>query len=101
MSTITIKDGNQIYYKEWGSGHPQPAPLDRRRLGGHPPRRRSPPETGPPDRRRGGQATRGTPGVGAAPGTPSLAPAEGDLGQPSGPPPRTDPAGRHSVIFLA
>jgi hypothetical protein len=36
-----------------------------------------------------------------SPGTPSLAPAEGDLGQPSGPPPRADPAGRHGVISLA
>jgi nucleoside-diphosphate-sugar epimerase len=58
-------------------------------------------EAGPPDRRRGGQAATGTPGVGAGPGPPAVALAEGDLVRPSGSPPRTHPAGRPNVIFFA
>src|SRR5262249_42828101 len=79
--------------------HPQPAPPDRRGLGGRPPRRRSARETGPPDRRRGGQAARGAPGVGAGPGTPTVALAAGVFGELAGRPPRPAPLGRHSVIF--
>jgi len=50
--------------------------------------------------RRGGQAARGTPGVGARPAAPALALAGGNLVKPDGRPPRTDPAGRHGVIFF-
>src|SRR5262249_50340865 len=56
-------------------------------------------EVDPPDRCRGGQAARGTSCVGAGPGAPAVALAEGDVVEPSGSPPRADPAGRRAVIF--